>query len=98
VTARDEWRKLVAEACTGFRLDCIGNRPTKYQETMIHMLMAEIIRIHLMVAYAPIFAKLARMEAQLDILAKSGRDRWAPPKVRPKMPRMSVYELPEFLK
>lgn len=96
--ARDRWRELVAEACTGFRLDCIGNRPSRYQETMATMLISEVISLRLQIAYIPIFTTLAKIERKLEILANSDRDKWAPKPVRRVMLPMTRDELPEFLR
>lgn len=65
---------------------------------MINMLLSELISLRLQQAYAPVFATLDSIERKLDILAKSGRERWAPPPVRPQMPPMARNELPEFLR
>lgn len=95
--ARDKWREIVGEACTGFRLDCIGMRPG-FEAMMIRMFLSEAISLRLQIAYVPIFGTLKRIERQLDILAKSGGERWAPPPVRPQMPPMVRNEMPEFLR
>lgn len=97
MTGPDEWKAIIAEACAGFRLDCIGRRPSGYQKTMINMLLSELISLRLQQAYAPVFGSLQRIERQLAILADSGRG-WEPPAERPQIPPMGRNELPEFLR
>jgi hypothetical protein len=70
----------------------------KYQQQLIRSAISEILSLRLQAAYAPIFGTLKRMELQMAVLAESGRAPFAPPAVRPAMPSMPKYDLPEFLR
>lgn len=80
-TARDKWRRTVTEAHTDLRLRAIGNRaPIAYETALIRAMFAEIFRIRLEAAFAPIFNILQRIEWQVGALADLRREPWAPSK------------------
>lgn len=99
MTARDKYRELTAMALTDLR-NCTPKWPVMPPATdeIARSLLSELLALRLEQAYAPIFATLGRIEGQIAILANSGRDRWAPPPVIPRMPFHVPSEMPEFLR
>lgn len=62
--AREKWRETVAEACAGFRLDCVGrdNAARGEQRALVTAGIAEILRLRLIQAYLPLFRALDDLE------------------------------------
>jgi hypothetical protein len=99
MTARDKYRQDVAAALLDWRMFAIGPRPNiKYEQQLIRSAIGEVLSLRLQAAYAPILGTLKRMELQMAVLADSRRAPFAPPAVRPAMPSMPKYDLPEFLR
>ena len=83
MTARDEFRKAVSEALTGWRIGCIPPRPDSSFERAIFIAgLAEILRLRLQIAYTPLLQGLQRIEDRVDILATMREDPYAPPPKR----------------
>jgi hypothetical protein len=84
LTARDRWCHTVTEALTGFRLDCVGNRPRiSYEQQLIRSAIAEVLVIRLEAAYAPIFRTLKIIESRVAGLANLRADPYAPKRKKP---------------
>lgn len=96
--ARERFQKQAAEALAQWRLNCIPPRAGDTETIALKECLADLIRMRIELAYTPVFKTLMRIEAQFDILGKSGRDRWAPPAKRPVMRPMPRNQLPIFLR
>lgn len=72
MTAREEWRQTVTEACAGFRLDCVGrnNAANGEQRAIVTAAIAEILRLRLIEAYLPLFRALDNLEKSYARLTK----------------------------
>lgn len=80
MTARNEFRKIVAETLTDWRLGCIQSRPDSSFERAIFIAgLAEILRMRLTIAYMPLLQGLQRIENRVDILVNMREDPYAPP-------------------
>lgn len=79
-SARDEFRKVVAETLTDWRLRCIPPRPDSSFERAIFIAgLAEVLRLRLQIAYMPLLQGLQRIEDRVNILATMREDPYAPP-------------------
>jgi hypothetical protein len=80
VTARDKWRKIVADALTDWRVGCIPPRPDwSIERELFRSGIAEILSLRLRVAYMPLLQGLQRIEDRVNILATIREDPYAPP-------------------
>lgn len=82
--SRDEYRKSVAETLTDWRLGCIPpRRDSSFERAIVVAGLAEILRLRLGIAYAPLLQGLQRIENRIDILANIRENPYAPPTDRP---------------
>lgn len=80
MTAKEEFRKAVAEALTGWRLGCIPPRPdSSFERAIVIAGLAEILRLRLCIAYTPLLTGLQRIEDRVAILTDIREDPYAPP-------------------
>lgn len=81
--ARDQFRALVAETLTDWRLGR-ASRPVDFSgaDEAVRAGIAEVLTLRLVAAYNPIFRTLQRIENQLAILASAREDAYAPPTER----------------
>lgn len=80
MTARDRWRKTVAEALTDWRVGCIPPRPdSSFERAIVIAGIAEILRMRLEIAYTPLLQGMQRIENRVDILANIRENPYAPP-------------------
>ncbi len=71
MTAREAWRVTVEDAARGFRLDCAALRRDWWPEQeLVRAGVAEILRLRLEAAYAPVFATLNAIERKVAVLAR----------------------------
>lgn len=79
-TARNEFRKAVAEALTDWRLGCIPPRQDSSFERAIFIAgLAEILALRFRIAYTPLLQGLQRIEDRVKILTTIREDPYAPP-------------------
>jgi len=79
MTARDKFRKVVAEVLTDWRLGIIPPRFNQGAECELYKAgVAEIIELRLCAAYVPLFQGLERIKARVGILADLREDHFVP--------------------
>jgi hypothetical protein len=79
VSARDTFRREVAEALTDWRLGCLPPRPDGAEREIYRSAIAEILAMRLRIAYMPLLQGLARIEARVAVLADLREDPYTPP-------------------
>lgn len=79
MSARDEYRKAVAETLTYWRHGCIPPRAEWSLEELFRSAIAEILSLRLRVAYMLLLQGLQRIEDRVNILTTVREDPYAPP-------------------
>jgi hypothetical protein len=79
VSAREKFRREVAEALTGWRMGCIAPRTNGAEVLIFREAMADIIKFRLRIAYMPLFQGLERIQDRVGILASLRAEPYAPP-------------------
>ncbi len=79
VSAREKFRREVAEALTDWRLGCVPARPNGAEVLIFREAMADIIKFRLRIAYMPLFQTLERIQGRVGILAGLRAEPYAPP-------------------
>lgn len=78
--ARDEYRRVIAEALTDWRLGCLPPQPdSSFERAIVIAGLAEILRLRLEIAYMPLLQGLKRIENRIGILANIRENPYAPP-------------------
>lgn len=85
MTARDEFRKAVANTLTQWRHDCIPPRANwSVEAELFRSAIREILSLRLPVAYMPLLQGLQRIEDRVNILTTIREDPYAPKQIAPR--------------
>lgn len=80
MTARDEYKKAVADTLTQWRHGCIPPRVNwSVEAELFRSGISEILSLRLRVAYMPLLQGLQRIEDRVNILTTIREDPYAPP-------------------
>lgn len=80
MTARDTFRRHVAETLTQWRLGCIPPRSNwDAQGEIFRCGLADILALRLRIAYTPLLTGLTRIENRVAVLCDLRLDHYAPP-------------------